>query len=79
MSPDNETQPQCFPFYISICYDNEKFVLIYLLSSDSSINIPFQIIKSIVFKVHFKDCKADCFQPVIMYISVLTESHTDCE
>lgn len=61
MSPDNETQSQSIPFYISIFYDSEKFVLIYLLSSDSSINFPFQINKSIVLKVHFKDCKDDCF------------------
>lgn len=45
---------QSIPFYISIIYDSEKFVLIYLLSSDSSINFPFQINKSIVFESAFQ-------------------------
>lgn len=77
MSSDNETQSQSIPFYISIFYDSEKFVLIYLLSSDSSITSLFKSTKALFLKVHFKDCKADCFhQSAVMYISVLTEGHT---
>lgn len=61
MSSDNETQSQSIPFYISIFYDSEKFVLIYLLSSDSSINFPFQINKSIVFESAFQGLQRRLF------------------
>lgn len=53
MSSDNETQSQSIPFYISIFYDSEKFVLIYVLSSDSSITSLFKSKKSIVFESAF--------------------------
>lgn len=77
MSSDNETQSQSILFYISIFYDSEKFVLIYLLSSDSSIDFPLKSTKALFLKVHFKDCKDDCFhQSALIYISVLTEGHT---
>lgn len=37
----------------------------------------FKSTKALFLKVHFKDCKDDCFlQSAIMYISVLTEGHT---
>ena len=64
MSSDNETQSQRIPFYASIFYDSEKFVLIYLLSSDSSINFPFQINKSIVFQSAFQGSQRRPFAAV---------------
>lgn len=64
MSSDNETQSQSIPFYISIIYDSEKFVLIYLLSSDSSNHFPFQINKSIVFESAFQGLQRRLFLSV---------------
>lgn len=69
---------QSIPFYISIIYDSEKFVLIYLLSSDSSINFPFQINKSIVFESAFQGLQRRLFPSVSHNVQFSIDRGSHC-
>lgn len=87
MSSDDGTQPQGFSFLHT---ERESmivrsFVPIYLLSSDSSINFPFQVQqkkkkkKSIAFEsAFFEDCKGERLHPSALNVHFNADGGPHC-
>lgn len=86
MSSDDGTQPQGFSFLHT---ERESmivrsFVPIYLLSSDSSINFPFQVQqkkkkKSVAFEsAFFEDCKGERLHPSALNVHFNADGGPHC-